>query len=143
VTAQHDQLVTHSYRVAYPAHGPRTSDPHYVDFEAYRRATHATAACLFASASGSAAECAGELQLHHAHIEWAMLNEVDLAVLERDYPGVSDATQVGAWVESAANLVWYCRKHHIGVGGVHDASAADFEAERYVRGLIAAAKEAT
>lgn len=132
----HDQHVTHSYVVVYPEHGPRAGDGHYRDFEAYRRKTHATARCQFAVETGVESECGGELQLHHAHIEWALVNEVDLAVLEAAYPGVSNADEVGAWVESAANLVWYCRSHHIGRGGVHDASASDFEAERFVRNLI-------
>jgi hypothetical protein len=44
---------------------------------------------------------------------------------------------VGAWVESADNLQWLCEFHHRGHGGVHIASSSDYEAERYVRGLIA------
>lgn len=136
MTDAHDQHVTHSYVVVYPAHGPRSSDPHYKDFEAFRARTEATAKCQFAIDSGVATECLGGLQLHHAHIEWAMLHNVDWQALERAYPGVSNPDEVGAWVESAANLVWYCEKHHIGRGGVHDAAAADFEAEKFVRGLI-------
>ncbi len=49
---------------------------------------------------------------------------------------ISDPSQVGAWVESGENLVFYCAKHHRGHGGVHHASASDFEAEHYVKGLI-------
>ena len=131
-------LVTHHYLVHYPDHAPRASDPHYADFEAYRARTHATAWCAFAMASGVTSECdtAHPLELHHSHIEFSLQNGVDLAVLERDYPGVSDPTQVGAWVESAANLEWLCVFHHRGAGGKHTAAYADFEAERYVRGLI-------
>lgn len=134
----HDQMVGHRYMVHYPAHEPRRSDPHYVDFEAFRRRTKATARCAFAVRTGDGSTCDGEhpLELHHSHLEFALANEVDLAWLERDYPGISDRSQVGAWVESAANLEWYCRFHHRGPGGVHTAAAADFEAEHYVRGLI-------
>jgi hypothetical protein len=140
----HDQLVTHHYVNHYPEHPPRTSDPHYVDFEAYRRRTHATAVCAFAVATGVTSECDATrpLELHHSHIEFSLQNGVDLSVLERDYPGVSDPSQVGAWVESAANLEWLCVWHHRGQGGKHSAAVSDYEAERYVRGLIsAAAKE--
>jgi len=49
---------------------------------------------------------------------------------------VSDPDQVGAWVESGANLEWLCEKHHRGAGGIHHAAFADFEAEKYVRELI-------
>jgi len=54
----------------------------------------------------------------------------------KDYPGVSDPNKVGEWVESALNLLWLCEFHHRGHGGVHVASSSDFEAEKYVRGLI-------
>lgn len=76
------------------------------------------------------------MELHHSHIEFSLQNGVDLARLEHVYPGVSDPTQVGAWVESANNLVWLCLWHHRGAGGVHSAAAADFEASKFVRGLI-------
>lgn len=131
MTAAHDQAETHRYTVHYPDHQPREDDPHYRDFEAYRRRTHATAQCARLSP-----ECDGVLELHHSHIEFAVANAVDLAALEADYPGVSTPEEVGAWVETAENLEWLCTFHHRGHGGVHVAAAADFEAEKYVRGLI-------
>ncbi len=76
------------------------------------------------------------LELHHAHIEFSLQNGVDLAALEKDYPGISDPSQVGAWVETAANFRWLCAEHHRGAGGAHTASHSDWEAEQYVRGLI-------
>jgi hypothetical protein len=135
-TPAHDQTASHRYTVHYPAHPPRAGDPHYVDFEAYRRRTHATAQCAIGAHRGDLSECAGQLELHHAHVEFSLQNGVDLAWLEKDYPGISDPDRVGAWVESAENLQWLCEFHHRGHGGAHVASASDFEAERYVRGLI-------
>lgn len=137
-TPAHNQQETHRYVVRYPEHEPREHDPHYRDFEAYRRAHVATAKCAVGEHRDDFSECDGEhpLELHHAHIEFALQNGVDLAWLERDYPGVSDPDAVGAWVESGANLEFLCRTHHRGAGGVHNASASDFEAERYVKGLI-------
>lgn len=135
--AAHLQSVTNHYTIAYPAHPARQDDPHYKDFEHYRRAHIDTAVCRFAERrGGDASECGGDLELHHAHVEFSMQNGVDLAVLERDYPGISNPDEVGAWVESADNLVFYCERHHRGRGGVHHASASDFEAEVYVRNLI-------
>ena len=151
-TPAHDQTFNHTYVIHYPEHEPRADDPHYVDFEAYHKRTRATARCTFGTRVSDFSECVDEqgkpaapltsggeqpgLQLHHGHIEFALQNEVSLSWLERDYPGVSDPTQVGAWVESAANLEWYCAGHHIGHAGVHCASSSDFEAEAYVRNLI-------
>lgn len=134
----HTQRVTHSYTVRYPDHAPRESDPHYTDFREFHRRTKATAKCHFAEEIGDDSECDKEhpLELHHAHIEFSLQNGVDLARLEHVYPGVSNPDEVGAWVESADNLLWYCMFHHRGHGGVHVAASADFEAEKFVKGLI-------
>lgn len=141
MTAAHDQKVTHSYTITYPEHGPRESDPHYADFHAYkaRRKKDGTYHCDFAAQwrDGDTSECDNDhpLECHHRHIEWAMLNEVDLALLEEHYPGVS-TPGVGAWVESAENLELLCVRHHRSHAGKHTAAYADFEAEKDVRGLI-------
>lgn len=136
MTDAHKQAITHRYVIYYPAHPPRDGDPHYRDFEAYRRKTKATAQCAIGAHRNDFSECEGELELHHSHVEFSMQNGVDLAWLEVDYEGISNPDEVGAWVESASNLEWLCEAHHRGPGGVHNASASDFEAEKYVRGLI-------
>jgi len=135
-TPAHDQAIKNSYIVHYPAHEPREKDPHYKDFNAYRKATVATAVCSIGQHRGDTSECAGGLELHHSHVEFSLANGVDLKWLEVDYPGISNPDEVGAWIETAANLVWLCEKHHRGHGGIHHAAASDFEAEKYVRGLI-------
>lgn len=134
--AAHEAAQTHHYVMHFPEHPPRKSDPHYRDFEAFRRRTHATARCQFVVDTGDDSECRGVLELHHTHIEFSLQNGVDLARLEHLYPGVSDPAQVGAWIETADNLTWYCAWHHRGHGGIHTAAAADFEASKWVRGLI-------
>ena len=45
MTAAHSQAVDHKYMMHYPEHPARQDDPHYKDFEAYRRRTKATAKC--------------------------------------------------------------------------------------------------
>ena len=134
----HDQNVTHHYIVHYPAHPERTSDPHYIDFNHFRQKTKDTAVCNIGAHRNDYSECDSDhpLELHHTYIEFSLQNGVELKWLEADYPGVSDPDTVGAWVESAANLEWLCLFHHRGHGGVHTAAAADYEAEKYVRGLI-------
>jgi hypothetical protein len=137
-TPAHNQAVTHHYIVHYPDHEPRESDPHYRDFNAYRRRTKSTAQCAIGYHRNDFSECSLDkpLELHHAHIEFSLQNGVDLRWLEVDYPGVSDPSIIGAWVESADNLLWLCQAHHRGPGGIHVAAASDFEAEKYVRNLI-------
>lgn len=138
MTEAHSEKVTHRYIVHYPEHSPRESDPHYVDFHAFRERTKATAQCAIGGARNDFSECSLDqpLELHHSHIEFSLQNAVDLKWLEAAYPGVSDPTEVGAWVESAANLTWLCQFHHRGVGGVHRLDASNYEAERFVRHLI-------
>jgi hypothetical protein len=125
----------------YPAHPARKDDPHYVDFEAYRKAHIGTARCVIGAHRSDFSECSSGdtnkgLELHHAHVEFSLQNGIDLHWLEHDYPGISDPSTVGAWVESGANLVFLCEFHHRGHGGVHVASSSDFEAEKYVKSLI-------
>ena len=138
MTKEHDQNTTHHYVVHYPAHPERTNDPHYKDFNAFRRRTKNTAQCSVGAHRNDFSECSLEkpLELHHAHVEFSLQNGVDLKWLEIDYPGISDPDSIGAWVESAENLMWLCENHHRGPGGIHVAAASDFEAEKYVRGLI-------
>jgi hypothetical protein len=136
MTDAHDQVITNSYVVHFPEHAPREKDPHYKDFNHYRNTTKDAAQCSIGSHRSDLSDCAGGLELHHAHIEFSLQNGVDLKWLEVDYPGVSNPDEVGSWIESAENLIWLCEKHHRGVGGIHHASASDFEAEKYVKNLI-------
>jgi len=84
-------------------------------------------------------DCHGQMELHHSHIEFAIQNGVNLIHLEKFYPGVSNVNQVGAWTESAENLVWLCERHHRDAGaGIHDLSASDYEGTKFVDGLFSA-----
>jgi len=152
--AAHAQAETHRYVMHFPPHPAREDDPHYRDFHHYHQATRATARCHIGERIGFGdcmdaqmhpcppADDAGEqpgLELHHAHVEFSLQQGVDLTALEKDYPGISDPSQVGAWVESAENLRWLCAWHHRGAAGAHTASHSDYEASQYVHGLISKA----
>lgn len=136
--AAHDQNITNKYTIHYPPHPPRAEDPHYKDFEHYRRTHKGSAKCAFGEEVDDFSECDTEnpLELHHAHVEFSLQNGVDLARLEHVYPGISNPDEVGAWVESAKNLIFLCRAHHRGHGGIHHAAAADYEASKFVKGLM-------
>lgn len=136
MTAAHQQKIVNSYVMVYPEHEPRESDPHYKDFKEYRRSHIKNAKCQFASDCGDDTLCDGGLELHHAHVEFALANSVDLKLLEKRYPGISNKDEIGAWIESGENLVFYCSKHHRGHGGIHHAAASDWEGEHFIRGMI-------
>src|ERR1700677_245525 len=149
------QPETHHYVMHSPPHPARTADPHYADFDHYHRQYRATARCFIGERIGFG-DCRdaqmqpcpppaedGEqpgLELHHHVVEFSLQNGVDLAALEKDYPGISDPAAVGAWVESDANFRWLCAFHHRGPAGAHTASHSDWEASQYVHCLIAAAR---
>lgn len=137
----HDQIASHKYTVHYPPHPPREEDPHYKDFNHFHRTTKNDPEiyqCVVGKHRNDFSECSLDkpLELHHHFVEFSLQNGIDLKWLEVDYPGISNPDELGAWVESPDNLLWLCERHHRGSGGVHVASAADYEAERYVRGLI-------
>ncbi len=139
--AAHDQKTTHNYVVHYPAHPARTDDPHYVDFNHIHDAWKQDPAkwrCSVGAHRNDFSECSLDqpLELHHHAVEFSLQNGIDLKWLETDYPGISDPSTLGAWVESADNLEVLCVFHHRGHGGAHVASHSDYIAEEYVRGLI-------
>ncbi len=131
---------THRYAVHVPEHGPRESDPHHADFAEYKRRRKAGGSwyCDFAHQyrdDDSECDLSGPLECHHAVIEFALANGVDLARLEKWYPGISKMG-VGEWIDTADNLTILCRWHHRGHGGVHVLSASDYEAYKFIEGLI-------
>lgn len=146
----HDQKQLHHYTVHFPPHPARTSDPHYVDFDHYHRLHRPTARCYVGERIGFG-DCRDEkavfcppptegpqpgLELHHAHVEFSLQNGISLTALEKDFPGISDATEVGAWVETDVNFRWLCCWHHRGPAGAHTAAHSDWEASQYILGLI-------
>jgi len=147
IVAAHTQTHSSNYQVHFPEHGSRPKDPHYRDFNHYHKTTKNNPEiyqCAVGKRRGDFSDCtlvdssgkAMPLELHHTHIEWALQNEVDLKLLEAQYPGISNPDELGAWVESGANLEWLCQFHHRGHGGAHVASASDFEGQHFVKGLI-------
>ena len=150
-TPAHTQIKSPSkYLMHYPEHPARKDDPHYADFNEYHKRNRASARCYVGTyigydeckdAKGESAPAPEQgqqpgLELHHAYVEFSLQNGVDLTALEKDFPGISDPSQVGAWVETGANFMWLCAWHHRGAAGAHNATASDFAAERYVKGLI-------
>ena len=154
VTAAHSQKVTNTYLISYPDHAPRASDPHYKAFAAYRAAHIAQATCFVGARVGfdQCSDALGAsmleqpslsghgLELHHKVLEFSLLNSIDLKALMVDYPFLVDSAAIATWSEGSGNLEFICAKHHRGIGGIHHAAYADFEAELYVKSLITSVK---
>jgi len=150
ITPAHSQRVTNRYLISFPDHAPRATDPHYKAFETYRRMHISTLVCYVGQRIGFD-QCSDSLggpmltqpsngghglELHHKTLEFSLLNSVDLNALEVDYPFLTDSTKIQDWAETEGNLWALCAKHHRGVGGIHHAAYADFEASLYIRGLL-------
>jgi hypothetical protein len=119
LTAAHGETETFRLVYYYPAHEPRASDPHYGLFNAARRRLERLGAlrCWIANADCSG----GPIELHHAHVEFALANIVDVAKFAADYPElhVTDDATFLDFVESEGNLTPLCAMHHRGMLGIH------------------------
>lgn len=138
--AAHTQIAQHRYTIHFPGHAHREGDPHYRAFEAYRRKLEGTPAwvCRVGAHLGDFSECDHDrpLELHHAVIEFALANAVELSAIQQDFPDVQTEEALASFVESDRNLMVLCAFHHRGHAGVHTASYADWEASLYIKGLL-------
>lgn len=141
--AAHVQAVTHHYRLHYPAHGDRASDPYYHLFDAVKARYKATAFCWYAHKIADATRCSGGLELHHWVLEQAVINEVDLKLLNLDFPAAgASVDDVDKWVEStyaedgSGALVFLCVNHHRTVAGVHAVDFASWKASWYAPAVL-------
>lgn len=141
VTPAHVQPHASHYNVHFPEHGTREGDPYYKEFEAFRKRAKKDPSlytCEVGKRRGDTSDCTTDkpLELHHAHIEWALQNEVDMDMVRRQFPEITDENELGHWIESDRNLIFLCQFHHRGHGGAHVASASDFEGQHFVKHMI-------
>ena len=126
-TPTHDQHETIRLLRHYPEHEPRAADPNYPAFEHIRSRLKAQG--LLRCAVGNE-DCAGGIQLHHAHVEFAYLNAVDVTALDVVLGLDLTDEDLAAWVESPGNLEPLCQAHHVGILGVHCIPSADWDVVR-------------
>jgi len=134
--------------VAYPPHGPRSTDPHYKIFnEAKHHLVHvlgagcwiggATLAEIKAGLPGKH-RCSGakQLEAHHAVAEFAGLNEINWQKVASDFPqaGLHSDEDFLRFAESEGGLMILCDKHHRLPGtGIHSVTYPAWLLDRYVR----------
>ena len=102
-----------SWIAYYPAHVPRSKDPHYAYFRISRK-------LLIASGKGCW-RCGGHtnLEAHHSIIEYALLNGIDINKAMQDFPSIHDHESFLIWAEGPENLELLCRECHRGKLGIH------------------------
>jgi hypothetical protein len=106
----HDGAQTHHYVVSFPAHPAREDDPHYADFNAFHRKYHDTAQCAIGLHRGDFSECdlTNPMELHHAHVGFALQNGVDILErrAERNGQGCAGDRRQPGWCRVSIALYW-------------------------------------
>src|ERR1039458_7462451 len=82
LTAAHEQEVVIRLIVRWPAHEPREDDPHIKAFRA-AKARLKKAGLLVCNVESS--YHAGQIELHHALVEFAHVNDIDIEKFNRLY----------------------------------------------------------
>jgi len=120
----HDQKFTHSYVVSYPAHELRTTSPL---FQRTRRTLRSKYNCFICGTRD-------KLEIHHFYIEHAAMFAIDwnkfgafsmkhYNIQTNEFLGNFNWKDVAKnpelFVDSSANMIVLCKKHHTGCGGIH------------------------
>lgn len=139
VTAAHQQALTLHMLTHIPSHHPRESDPHYHLFEQAkaRLKRQGLWKCVIDDDL-----CEGQPELHHTHVEFSQINQVDPKAIEK-HLGLHFETDEDfqVWVESPGNLEVLCINHHRAHYGIHVIPGPLWEAVRYRKKGTQAAAE--
>lgn len=139
VTAAHQQALTLHMLTHIPKHHPREEDPHYHLFEQAkaRLKRQKLWKCVIDDDL-----CEGQPELHHTHVEFSQINQVDPKVIEK-HLGLhfENDEEFQVWVESPGNLEVLCENHHRAHYGIHVIPGPLWEAVRYRRKGTQAAAE--
>ena len=121
----------------YPAHEPRTTDPHYAVFNETRARLKKLGA-LTCWIDNADCDHAHPIELHHSSVEFALANIVDVAHFRQLYPdfGIADDAAFLDWVESEGNLLPLCKMHHTGILGIHTIHYPAWQLQRVMKAGI-------
>ena len=129
MTLEHDQMLTVHVLTHVPEHSPREDDPHYHLFEQAksRLKRQGMWKCIIDDDL-----CDGEPELHHTHVEFSQINQVDekkiMQALGLHFETDEDFQK---WAESPGNLEVLCANHHRAHYGIHVIPGPLWEALRF------------
>ena len=128
-TLAHDQMLTVHILTHVPEHAPREDDPHYHLFEQAkaRLKRQGLWKCIIGDDL-----CDGDPELHHTHVEFSQINQVDEKKIEQAL-GLHFANdeEFQQWAESPGNLEVLCANHHRAHYGIHVIPGPLWEAVRF------------
>jgi hypothetical protein len=129
MTAAHDQMMTIHILSHVPEHAPREDDPHYHLFEAAkaRLKRQGLWKCIIGDEL-----CEGNPELHHTHVEFSQINQVDEAKVAQALGLHFESDEdFQVWAESPGNLEVLCANHHRAHYGIHMIPGPLWEALRF------------
>jgi hypothetical protein len=105
---QHAQTRELKETVMYPQHVQRGAES--AEFQASKAAEEASGeGCYICGVTQAELGETIRLEGHHANSEWALVNSLDLAKVQKYFP---DATSLDEFLDSKENLILLCPKHH-------------------------------
>jgi hypothetical protein len=127
MTDAHESTVTIRFIERWPAHDPRRKDPHYHLFEEAKRRLkrQGLLKCQVDSDYHY-----GQIELHHDKVEFAHINDIDLAKFNEAYGLHLSDEEFQAYVEQEGNLEPLCTLHHRGQEGVHSLPQPEWQVLR-------------
>jgi hypothetical protein len=128
-TLEHDQMLTVHILTHVPEHSPREDDPHYHLFEQAkaRLKRQGMWKCIINDDL-----CDGEPELHHTHVEFSQINQVDeKKIMEALGLHFDTDEDFQKWAESPGNLEVLCANHHRAHYGIHVIPGPLWEALRF------------
>jgi hypothetical protein len=129
VTEAHDQGMTVHILTHVPEHQPREDDPHYHLFNQAKARMKRQGLWKCAINDDY---CAGNIELHHSHIEFSQVGSSDLKKVNEAFGLHLDSDDdFQSWIESPGNLEALCEVHHRTHYGVHVIPGPLWEPLRY------------
>jgi hypothetical protein len=129
VTDAHKQAMNLHLAISVPEHEPRENDPHYHLFNQAkaRLKKQGLWKCIINDDL-----CSGGPELHHSHIEFSQINNMDMHKVEQAF-GLHFESDEGfqQWIEGPGNLEVLCSAHHRTRFGIHEIPAPLWETFRY------------
>lgn len=137
-----DDVAAHSVKrtltesIWYPEHSPRKASAEY------ERVHHhlvyvLNEPCWICSIRQSDLPPGEYMETHHWHIEWALVNRIDPALILADFPdmGTADEPALRKWLDSEGNMLVLCsRCHRHGLNGIHSITYPAWVAQRWLIG---------
>jgi hypothetical protein len=139
MTDAHKEQLNLHLAVSTPEHEPRESDPHYHLFNQAKARIKKQGLwkCIINDDL-----CSGGPELHHSHIEFSQVNNMDQHKIEQAF-GVhfENDEDFQAWIESPGNLEVLCEAHHRTTFGIHAIPDPLWQAIRFRKNGTQAAAE--